>query len=339
MVKRTVSYITIDNLNVINVELTNYCNAACPMCARFKSDGSLYKEKVNSVHTSLSLIKQKIPIEVIKQLKRFYSVGTYGDPLMNPECFQIYEWIKIHNENCNLEMHSNGGGRSTDFWKALGTLKMEVVFGLDGLADTNHLYRRNVHWDKVMENVKAFISAGGKAHWKYIVFKHNEQQIEEAEKLSESLGFYSFNFQYSDRWKDSNWVTGEINDISKKKVDDYFIEKPTAQLKDKKYNERTVWKVEGTQTFNLNTKIVCQVFSNNISEIYIRANGYVQPCCMLGDLDVHESKQIIEDIDSVNLNKRTLKEILEGDYFKKLSNGIAGGVERLNNCFYTCKVN
>jgi MoaA/NifB/PqqE/SkfB family radical SAM enzyme len=42
------SYITIDNLNTINVELTNYCNAACPMCARFKWDGELYKEKVNS---------------------------------------------------------------------------------------------------------------------------------------------------------------------------------------------------------------------------------------------------------------------------------------------------
>ena len=51
------SYITIDNLNVINVELTDYCNAACPMCSRFKWDGSLNKEKVNSNHTTLSLIK------------------------------------------------------------------------------------------------------------------------------------------------------------------------------------------------------------------------------------------------------------------------------------------
>ena len=89
------SYITIDNLNVINVELTDYCNAACPMCSRFKWDGSLYKEKVNSNHTTLSLIKNKIPLKVIKQLKMFYSIGTYGDPLMNPDCFQIYEHIKV----------------------------------------------------------------------------------------------------------------------------------------------------------------------------------------------------------------------------------------------------
>ena len=331
------SYITIDNLNTINVELTNYCNAACPMCARFKWDGELNKEKVNSVHTSLSLIKNKIPIKVIEQLKRFYSVGTYGDPLMNPECFQIYEWIKMHNENCKLEMHSNGGGRSTDFWSALGSLGVEVMFGIDGLADTNHLYRRNVQWDTLIKNVKVFIKAGGIARWKYIIFKHNEHQIDEARTLSKELGFKNFGPVFSDRWKESNWVTGELREMNKMKVDDYYIEKPMSQ-KDKYYQSTSV-KVYNDEQFNMQKKIVCQVFSNGVHEIYIRANGYVQPCCMLGDLDVHESKNLIKDFDLVNLNKTSLEDILNGEYFKSLDKGIAGGPERLKNCFYTCGVN
>lgn len=331
------SYITIDNLNTINVELTNYCNAACPMCARFKWDGELNKEKVNSVHTSLSLIKNKIPTKVIKQLKRFYSVGTYGDPLMNPECFQIYEWIKMHNENCELEMHSNGGGRSTDFWSALGSLGVGVMFGIDGLADTNHLYRRNVQWDTLIKNVKVFIKAGGIARWKYIIFKHNEHQIDEARTLSKELGFKNFGPVFSDRWKESNWVTGELREMNKMKVDDYYIEKPMSQ-KDKYYQSTSV-KVYNDEQFNMQKKIVCQVFSNGVHEIYIRANGYVQPCCMLGDLDVHESKNLIKDFDLVNLNKTSLEDILNGEYFKSLDKGIAGGPERLKNCFYTCGVN
>ena len=331
------SYITIDNLNTINVELTNYCNAACPMCARFKWDGELNKEKVNSVHTSLSLIKNKIPTKVIKQLKRFYSVGTYGDPLMNPECFQIYEWIKMHNENCELEMHSNGGGRSTDFWSALGSLGVEVMFGIDGLADTNHLYRRNVQWDTLIKNVKVFIKAGGIARWKYIIFKHNEHQIDEARTLSKELGFKNFGPVFSDRWKESNWVTGELREMNKMKVDDYYIEKPMSQ-KDKYYQSTSV-KVYNDEQFNMQKKIVCQVLSNGVHEIYIRANGYVQPCCMLGDLDVHESKNLIKDFDLVNLNKTSLEDILNGEYFKSLDKGIAGGPERLKNCFYTCGVN
>jgi len=39
------SYISIDNITSINAELTNYCNAACPMCARYYIDGELIKDK------------------------------------------------------------------------------------------------------------------------------------------------------------------------------------------------------------------------------------------------------------------------------------------------------
>ena len=80
--------------------------------------------------------------------------------------------------------------------------------------------------------------------------------------------------------------------------------------------------------------------SNNTYEIYIRANGYVQPCCMLGDIDVHESKKLIKDFDLVNLNKTSLENILNGEYFKSLDNGINKGTsERLRNCFYACGAN
>ena len=53
------SYITIENINSINAELTNYCNAACPMCARYYIDGELVVDKVNNMHTSLTFIKEK----------------------------------------------------------------------------------------------------------------------------------------------------------------------------------------------------------------------------------------------------------------------------------------
>jgi len=331
------SFITIDNLNVINVELTDFCNAACPQCSRWKWDGTLNEEKVNKNHTTLELVKNKIPVPVIKRLRYFYSVGTFGDPLMNPETTEIYEYIGSHNPTCELEIHTNGGGRSKEFWQRLAQIGVRVVFSIDGLEDTNHLYRRNVEWSKVMDNADAFIKAGGKADWKWLLFKHNEHQVEEARTLAKKMGFDSFHTSYSDRWKEYNWVTGEVRDITKFPVDDYFIEKPTEQ-EDKYYVPQST-KVSNVK-FNNTSKINCWACTGGKHEIYLRANGNVQPCCMLGELDIHESKELIKDYDSINLNKTSLEDILNGEYFRLLQQGIDGepGSHRLKNCFYSCGV-
>ena len=330
-------FITPDNLNTINLEFTDYCNAACPMCSRFKTDGTLYKEKVNQNHNTLDVLQKRIPEKIIKQLKDFYSVGTYGDAVMNPECLEIYRWVRKVNPNCKLSLHSNGGARSEQFWKECAELGIEVLFGIDGLEDTNHLYRRNVNWKKLISNLQAFIGAGGIAKWKYIIFKHNEHQIENARELSKKLGFRSFNAMFTDRWKASNWITGETVDVDKWPVDDYNLEKPLSQ-EEKFYNENTVGVYE-EEEFNLKKKVTCKMASDNTYEVYIRANGNVQPCCMLGDLDVHESKELIKDPKSVNLNHTDLADILDGEYFKLLDQGINyGSKDRLKNCFYTCGV-
>ena len=106
------SYITTDKITSINAELTNYCNAACPMCARYFIDGELVKDKVNSMHTSLNFIKDKIGLEIIQNLNQFTSCGNFGDGAMNPECVDIYSWIKQVNPTAKLMLHSNGGARN-----------------------------------------------------------------------------------------------------------------------------------------------------------------------------------------------------------------------------------
>jgi MoaA/NifB/PqqE/SkfB family radical SAM enzyme len=67
----------------------------------------------------------------------------------------------------------------------------QIDFGIDGLADTLHLYRKNVKYSKVIENATAFITAGGRAQWNFIVFKHNEHQIETVKRLGKELKFFN----------------------------------------------------------------------------------------------------------------------------------------------------
>ena len=88
-------------------------------------------------------------------------------------------------------------------------------------------------------------------------------------------------------------------------------------------------------------KINCFSFHNGSSEIYIAANGDVSPCCWLGDLKIHEAKNIIKDYTKININHTSLEDILEGEFFNELANGIQGkkNAYRLQTCYHTCGVN
>ncbi len=328
-------YINIHNLNIINAELTNYCNASCPMCPRFDFDLNLIKSITNNSHTTLETIKNSIGPKVLSQLKRFYSCGVLGDGSMNPECLEIYEYVKRCG-NSHLSLNTNGGARTTDFWKELAKLNVEVTFSIDGLEDTNHLYRRNVKWDRLMNNVEAFMSAGGEANWDFLIFKHNEHQIEQAEALSKKLGFIDFRKKYTTRWDDFN-SDGEWIQRESIQVNDYKLEKVAKKIE--ATGLHITQKSKTTDTF-MTRKINCFSFHKKGSEIYIAANGDVSPCCWLGDLKIHEAKNIINDYTKVNINHCSLDEILSGDFFKELANGIEGqqNAYRLQTCYHTCGV-
>lgn len=332
------SYITIDNINSINAELSNYCNAACPMCARYDWGIELVKGKTNNSNTSLELIQNKVGIDIISRLKNFYSCGTYGDGAINPECLEIFEYIRKNNKNVSLTLHSNGGARNKEFWQELAKLGVDVVFAIDGLENTNHLYRRNVSWIKLIENVRSYIKNGGIASWSMLIFKHNQNQINEARDFAKTLGFKNFSTRFSGRWSDFD-SSGAYRDINKLKVGDYYIEKPEAQPTKVSTIEDVIKFDRKILTDDFKTKkIICASCSNGINEIYLMANGYVSPCCYIGDLDQHEPKNIIKDFKKVNLNYTSLKEILESDFFKELENGIAGKEDsyRLQSCYHTC---
>ena len=329
------NYITVDTINHINAELSNYCNAACPMCARFDAEQNLVKEITNNKHTTLDDIKNKIGNRVIKNLITFRSCGNVGDGTMNPECEQIYDYVKSVNPTTNLSINTNGGARNTDFYKELAKIGVRVIFSIDGLEDTNHLYRRNVKWNKLIENVSSFISVGGKAYWDFLVFKHNQHQIETAEKLSKQLGFKQFNRKTTTRWddfdKDGNWL--QRNKIE---IDDYALEKPEEKTVKDIDNKRDIKIQEATTN-----KICCHSFSRKNVEIFLHANGNVSPCCWLGDLKIHESKNIIKDYESVNINYTPLQQILDGYYFNEIWKGIQGQVQdyKLTTCQNVCGYN
>lgn len=329
------SYITPENINSIWLDMTNWCNASCPMCARFDVNGNLQKEFIDSTHTSLQTIQSGIGDEILRKVKLFWSCGIYGDALMNPECFEIFEYVRNANSKCLLELHTNGGIRDKNFWQNLAKINVKVVFGIDGLEDTNHFYRRGVKWEKLIANINCFISNGGWAEWKFLIFNHNKHQIQDAMNLAKKLNFAKFTPIISNRWERYG---------KKIKINDYFLEPPI--INDKQFEDEYNFKKMPSFPFDkpedFNPKpfnsITCRAHDYyGRNEVFIKANGIVYPCCMFEHIE--NGDEMLEiDHKLMNINHTKLKDILLSKYFKRISDGIndSVNVKPLSKCSENC---
>lgn len=235
---------------ILHIESTDACNAACPQCGR-ETDASF--DKNNLHHLSIDQIKNLISEDTIRNLEKMFMCGNYGDPAAGKYTLEIYRYFREINPNIILGMNTNGGLRSIEWWKDLACIlnqpKDYVVFSIDGLADTNHIYRINVNWNKVMDNAKAFVDAGGSAHWDMLVFAHNQHQVNLAEQTAKNLGFKWFRAKVSKRHS--------IIPIN-------FLIPPKG------------WIDPVVST----GEIVCHAVQEQ--SIYVSAKGNMYPCCWLG---------------------------------------------------------
>jgi hypothetical protein len=228
------NFFNFSELTQIHVELTNACNAACPMCARFHANSTLVRPDLVIEQITIDKFKKYFPPEIIKKLQIVLFCGVHGDPGMAKDLYEICEYIAETNPETAVRMNTNGGMRKPEFWSKLGKLfanqrqdhwRWELTWSIDGLKDTNHLYRRNVNFDNVMANAQAFIDAGGIAHWDYLIFKHNEHQIDEAIELSKKMGFTHF-YPKKALGVDNGTNLVRMPALSKEGVLEYWIDAP-----------------------------------------------------------------------------------------------------------------
>src|SRR5208282_6697997 len=119
----------------LHVEITTRCNAACPMCPRNLSGG---KQNPNLPMAELSLqdVRQIFPEAFLKQLKFIFLCGVYGDAMVARDTLEVFEYFRRTNPGVRLGMHTNGSGRTVQWWTKLASLVDYCQFGIDGLADT-----------------------------------------------------------------------------------------------------------------------------------------------------------------------------------------------------------
>jgi len=335
--------INFNDIKILQLEISNYCNAACPQCPRnFFGGRTLSNLPLHKL--TFAEFKKLFSSELLTSLQQVYFCGTYGDPLTHPDIVNMCGYIKDLNPNINVTLHTNGGvGKISTFTK-LASIVDCIAFGIDGLEDTNHLYRRNVRWHRVVENTKAFIEAGGNAEWDFIVFAHNQHQVNDARELSKKLKFNRFNVKKTSRFLNRvHKFQDHLEVYNTQNIIDYTIRIPT----DPQYINIGYKEIHKINTdYIQNTKINCNAC--NIGEIYIGADGYVFPCGWLADrlygpevegtADHSNIKSLIAQsggLKGANIFFNSLENIVNGPWFKNIEKTWYGK-DRLERCSIMC---
>ena len=95
-----------DQLQSIEFELANKCNARCPQCPRY-SQGKLIPH-LNKNELTLTDIKQSISEQIIANLNEVIFKGTTGDPIIAKDFLSIVKHFKTVNKNIKVWIATNG---------------------------------------------------------------------------------------------------------------------------------------------------------------------------------------------------------------------------------------
>ena len=368
---------TYEEVRQVHLELSSYCNSSCPTCPR-NLDGGVVSPLLKPNSLSLDDIKTIMPPDFLAQLHSMNMCGNYGDPIMAKDLMEIVEYISINNRNLDLIIHTNGGVRDEEFWlkfgKVISTMpRAKVIFSIDGLEDTNHLYRIGVEWNRLMTNTRAYIAGGGRAVWDFLVFAHNEHQIDEARALAKEMGFIDFiegqphGFNYNGKIRvvdrfgkfirlidpaerfgpQGNMMYTDIKfDLTEEYVVQFYGDiKGKATDKDHYLYDFQLKRFLATDGIQVGE---CMSLKHN--EIYIDSDGGIHPCCYLGHInqealpiaELAYHRKWVEDtigFDNINALKRPMKEIID-DYFGRIEQSWSKTFAQGGNpmCVFKCGI-
>ena len=333
----------VEEVQIIQIEPTSHCNALCPHCPRFnvivddvfKSDGTLHPD-LTLGHIDIESVIRNLELHNMPLLKKVNLSGDKGDPCMHPKIDQLIDAFASLPVEPLIMLNTNGSIRNTKWWSDLARKNYKhlgVVFSIDGLEDTNHLYRVGLNYNTIMKNTSAFINAGGHAIWKMLIFKHNQHQIEQAKTLAKELGFAEFRVVLAHQRSKGldQWPVEFMGNT-------HYLSPATSQVREQTFYFRNTLK---QQSYNVSEEKICPYLVQG--HIYITHQHHIVPCCMMHfdtELKYFGRDQLLElteGFDNQDISKLPLSVIFEQPFFKnKLLDSFKSG-KLQNTCEKSCK--
>jgi len=325
------------DLQSVHIEITNRCQAQCPMCSR-NFHGGISNSLLQEADWTLQDFKRIFTCEVKQQIKKITFCGNFGDPLINVDLTHMLDWVQ--HANIYVDIHTNGSLKNQDFWKNLPKHlppEHKVVFALDGLKDTHHRYRINTNYDKIISNAQTFINAGGTAEWSMIRFKHNAHQVDEAKKTANKLKFKYFTLKDSSRFALEDKFL--VFDNASNTIDTL-----------EPYKQQQVIDVNHIPALVEQSAIDC--WAKKQYEVYIDAHLDLMPCCFLASIPYNyhrkddklfnaketiknQYKSLICELGNTKLQNKSIKDVITMPSYSKVWKKY-WTVNKLYTCARTC---
>jgi len=178
--------------NNINIDITYRCPLACLSCMRKR-----YVDKGNPIDGI------DMSIESFEKITDFFTrinfCGQVSDPTAHPKFIQFLEICK--RKRNEVEIHNAASHRSFDWYKKAFQAYPEAIweFGLDGLPEDSHNYRKNQNGPKLWEVMKWASGEGYLVDWQWIYFIYNYRDVPKGYEMAKE---HKINFitVHSDRW-------------------------------------------------------------------------------------------------------------------------------------------
>lgn len=170
------------------IDICNVCNLRCPLCPTGNTT-------IARKQAMLSLAQYKELFDKVKEFALVVSFYNHGEPLLNPDVFSIIEHTHSNRVGTNISSNFNWP-QPVEINDFIRSGLDYVTVSLDGVTQESYQqYRVRGDIAEVLDNLKRLLSAKKAlksktpfVEWQFIVFKHNEHEVDQARKLASELG-------------------------------------------------------------------------------------------------------------------------------------------------------
>ena len=185
--------------------ITTHCNAGCPQCQRTDPNGIKKSGWLPLISWTVEDFQKAVPRPELYEHIIF--CGTWGDPLMNKDLAKIVSYI-TQNSDAKIDIDTNGSIRDEDWYWEIGVAgghNLTMQFAVDGSTQEMHeTYRQNTSLEKTLNNMKTLSMTNAFSLVHTVVFKHNQDYIQDIAELVKKYGAKQMTCTVSDRFDETD---------------------------------------------------------------------------------------------------------------------------------------